>query len=171
MSSGLHIWNAGFCMGILFAGGWLAAQDASQGSTSAPAPAVNQSAHPPATPSPGTPERPFVPQRMSRRFLRSSPLPEYPKAAKEKRIQGAVVVKVDIAKDGSVETATLVSGDPQLAPAAIQAVKKWKFRPFTTKGQPVEVATQVVVPFVLPQEQPSPQQPSPDSAQPPQPPQ
>jgi outer membrane biosynthesis protein TonB len=38
---------------------------------------------------------------MSRRFLVSSPLPEYPKAAKEKRIQGAVVVKVDIAKDGS----------------------------------------------------------------------
>jgi hypothetical protein len=26
MSSGLHIWNAGFCMGILFAGGWLAAR-------------------------------------------------------------------------------------------------------------------------------------------------
>jgi TonB family protein len=79
--------------------------------------------------------------------------------------------EVDIAKDGSVETATSVSGDPQLAPAAIQAVKKWKFRPFTAKGQPLEVETQVTVPFVLPPEQAPAQQPSPDSAQPPPPPQ
>jgi hypothetical protein len=44
MSSGLPLWNAGFCMGILFAGAWLAVQDAPHGSTSAAAPAVKQSA-------------------------------------------------------------------------------------------------------------------------------
>ena len=43
----------------------------------------------------------------------------------------------------------LVSGHPMLAPAAIEAVKQWKYRPYLLNGEPVEVGTDVSVNFTL----------------------
>jgi hypothetical protein len=36
-----------------------------------------------------------------------------------------------------------------LAPSAIQAVKKWQYKPFLVNGQPTEVKTEIEVPFSL----------------------
>jgi len=50
-------------------------------------------------------------------------------------------------KDGNVQNLQIVSGHPLLAPAAIEAVKQWRYKPFLLNGQPVEVETTVTVNF------------------------
>jgi periplasmic protein TonB len=73
--------------------------------------------------------------------------PAYPPLAREARIQGVVVLTAIINKDGNIENLQLVSGHPMLAPAAIDAVKHWRYKPFLLNGQPVEVETTVTVNF------------------------
>jgi TonB family protein len=75
--------------------------------------------------------------------------PVYPPLARQARIQGIVVLKAIISKSGDVESLQLVSGHPVLAPASIEAVKQWKYRPFLVDGEPVEVETTVQVNFTL----------------------
>jgi TonB family protein len=75
--------------------------------------------------------------------------PVYPALAKATRIQGHVVLAIVIGKDGSVQEITLVTGHPLLAPAAIEAVKQWTYKPTLLNGQPVEVNTQVDISFTL----------------------
>ena len=59
--------------------------------------------------------------------------PEYPALAKQLKLSGAVEVQATIDEDGSVSDVTTVSGNPVLAKAAADAVKKWKFKPFKSK--------------------------------------
>lgn len=73
--------------------------------------------------------------------------PAYPPLAREARIQGVVVLTAIIDKDGNIHNLQLVSGHPMLAPAAIDAVKHWRYKPFLLNGQPVEVETTVTVNF------------------------
>lgn len=75
--------------------------------------------------------------------------PEYPQSAKDQRIQGSVVLKVIVDKEGNVATVELISGHPAPAPAAIQAVKQWKYRSYLLNQRPVEVETHVTVNFTL----------------------
>jgi periplasmic protein TonB len=75
--------------------------------------------------------------------------PVYPPLARQARIQGVVVLQALISKDGSIENLQLVSGHPMLAPAAIEAVKQWKYKPYLLNGEPVEVETTVQVNFTL----------------------
>ena len=60
-----------------------------------------------------------------------------------------VVLTAIIDKDGNVQNLQLVSGHPMLAPAAIEAVKQWRYKPFLLNGQPLEVETTVTVTFRL----------------------
>ena len=87
-------------------------------------------------------------KEMSGMVVKKVP-PEYPEAAKKAGIQGEVKLKATIGKTGDVENLQIVSGHPQLAPAAIEAVKQWKYRPYMKNGQPVEVVTDVTVNFTL----------------------
>src|SRR5713101_6796525 len=75
--------------------------------------------------------------------------PVYPPLARQARIQGQVVLHAQISKDGVIEGLTLVSGHPMLAPAAIDAVKQWRYKPYLLNGEPVEVDTEVMVNFTL----------------------
>jgi len=75
--------------------------------------------------------------------------PEYPADARSQRIQGVVLLKAIIDKEGNVANLQLISGHPALAPAAIEAVKQWKYRPYQLNGEPVEVETTVTVNFTL----------------------
>jgi protein TonB len=75
--------------------------------------------------------------------------PEYPDEARRKHIRGTVVLHGVISKDGDVAEVSVVSGDPVLIPAAIEAVKRWQYRPYLLNGQPVEVETQFQLNFVL----------------------
>ena len=101
---------------------------------------------------PADPDRPGVvrvSQGVMAGLLVSKVAPDYPADAKQARIQGTVVMKVIVDKEGNVANIQLISGHPILAPAAIDAVKQWKYRPFLLNGMPVEVETQVLVNFTL----------------------
>jgi len=75
--------------------------------------------------------------------------PQYPQDAKDQHIQGVVLLKVIIDKEGNVANIQLITGHPELAPAALEAVKQWKYKPYLLNGTPVEVDTQVQVNFTL----------------------
>jgi TonB family protein len=75
--------------------------------------------------------------------------PIYPPLAREARIQGLVLLAAQISKKGEVESLQLISGHPMLAPAAIDAVKQWKYRPYLRNGSPVKVRTVIQVNFAL----------------------
>jgi|HubBroStandDraft_1064217.scaffolds.fasta_scaffold00181_12 TonB family protein len=102
-------------------------------------------------PQPGSPQptRVRVSQGVSTGLLIKKVAPHYPEDAKQARIQGQVVLQARIDKDGNIEDLTLVSGHPILAPAAIDAVKQWKYKPYLLNGQPVGVETQIIVNFQL----------------------
>jgi len=73
--------------------------------------------------------------------------PIYPPLALQARVEGTVFLEVQINKSGEVERVALVSGHPMLAPAAIDAVKEWKYRPYLLNGQPANVDTTVSLNF------------------------
>lgn len=81
--------------------------------------------------------------------LLNKTVPLYPALAKTARIQGAVVLHAIISKQGSIENLSVVSGHPMLVQAAMDAVKRWKYRPYILNGEPVEVETTVTVNFNL----------------------
>jgi periplasmic protein TonB len=95
------------------------------------------------------PKRVRVSQGVAQGLLVHKVVPEYPFVAKEAHIQGAVVLQALIAKNGSIENVQVVSGPPQLASAAVQAVKQWRYKPYYLNGQPVEVQTMIDVNFSL----------------------
>ena len=95
------------------------------------------------------PQRVRVSQGVSQGLNVKKVPPQYPQDAKDQRIQGVVVMKVTIDKEGNVANIQLISGHPMLAPAAIEAVKQWKYRSYLLNDAPVEVETQVTVNFTL----------------------
>jgi protein TonB len=74
---------------------------------------------------------------------------QYPPGALQSRVQGQVALQAEIDKNGDVVSLALISGDPLLAPAALEAVKQWKYKPYLLNGQPVTVETTVIVNFTL----------------------
>jgi protein TonB len=54
-----------------------------------------------------------------------------------------------VAKDGTVQRLRVLSGHPLLAPAALEAVSQWRYRPTFLNGDPVEVIAPIDVNFVL----------------------
>jgi protein TonB len=75
--------------------------------------------------------------------------PPYPPIAKTARVQGVVILQAVIGKDGSIQNLHVVSGNPLLTQAALEAVKQWRYRPYILNGDPVEVETTVEVRFTL----------------------
>jgi TonB family protein len=58
-----------------------------------------------------------------------------------------VTLRVSIDKDGRVTNPTVMSGNPRLINAAIEAVQQWRYRPHLVNGQPSPVVTTVTVNF------------------------
>ncbi|PYT32976.1 MAG: hypothetical protein DMG58_09005 [Acidobacteria bacterium] len=76
--------------------------------------------------------------------------PEYPGSAKSRGVQGDVVLRAVISLDGSVGSMSPAgSPDPELAQAAINAVRQWRYEPALLNGQPIETATTITVNFQL----------------------
>ena len=107
------------------------------------------SSTPVAVPKVATPQRVRVSQGVTQGLLTRRVNPTYPPLARQARIQGTVVLQAEISKSGDIQNLRLVSGHPMLAPAAIEAVKQWKYRPYILNGEPVEVETQITVNFTL----------------------
>jgi len=78
-----------------------------------------------------------------------TPKAVYPLKAAQQGIQGQVWVKLLISEGGEVEDVDVISGEPILAKAAVDAVKKWKFKPFIKNGKAAEVSTKVPINFAF----------------------
>ena len=102
-----------------------------------------------ALPKVATPQRVRVSSGVQSGLLVRKVQPTYPPLARQARIQGTVVLQAQISKNGDIENLQLISGHPMLAPAAIEAVKQWKYKPYLLNGEPVEVETTVQVNFSL----------------------
>ncbi|MGB8579404.1 MAG: TonB family protein [Candidatus Sulfotelmatobacter sp.] len=107
------------------------------------------SSTPVAVPKVATPQRVRVSAGVTSGLLIRKVNPAYPPLARQARISGTVILRAVISKDGSIENLSLVSGHPMLAPAAIEAVKQWKYKPYLLNGEPVEVDTEIQVNFTL----------------------
>jgi TonB family protein len=79
--------------------------------------------------------------------LTSAPHPAYPELAKRAHIQGVVRLQVKVKTDGSVEVQKILQGEPVLADAAIDAVKRWRANPATINGTRVETISTVTFDF------------------------
>ncbi len=91
-----------------------------------------------------------VSKGVSQGLLFKQVQPKYPPNALRLRIEGAVELMATISKSGSISAVSVLSGDPQLAHAALDAVKQWKYKPYLLNGSPVEIQTQITVKFKLP---------------------
>ena len=104
---------------------------------------------PAVVPKVATPQRVRVSQGVSKVCWCSKVKPTYPPLARQAHIQGTVVLQAVISKDGSIENLHVISGHPMLVPAAMDAVKQWKYKPYFLNGEPVEVETTINVNFTL----------------------
>jgi TonB family protein len=91
-----------------------------------------------------------VPSRVADEYLMLRVEPDYPEPARVQHIEGPVVLEALVGKDGTVEKLSTVSGDAQLATAATDAVRQWRFKPFLRNGSPEEFQTRITVDFRLP---------------------
>ena len=79
------------------------------------------------------------------------PRPIYPKEARRNHIEGVVELTALITKTGDVRDIVIIRGDPLLAPAALAAVRQWRYAPAILNSEPVEVRTTIDVNFTLSQ--------------------
>lgn len=107
------------------------------------------SSTPVAVPKVAAPTRIRVSQGVTQGLKIRDVKPNYPPLARQARIQGSVLLQAVISKDGSIEGLKVISGHPMLIPAALDAVKQWKYKPYILNGEPVEVDTQITVNFTL----------------------
>ncbi len=77
--------------------------------------------------------------------------PVYPSEARRLRVQGNVVIDATVTTEGQVGELKLVSGDPMLAAAALDAVRQWRYTPYTLNGKPIPKPTRITISFIAPQ--------------------
>jgi protein TonB len=75
--------------------------------------------------------------------------PRYPLLALQTRQAGTVVLHAIISRDGRINALEVVSGSPFFVQAALDAVRRWRYRPTLLNGEPVEVETTITVVFRL----------------------
>ena len=107
------------------------------------------SSTPVAVPKIAAPQRVRVSAGVQQGNLVNQVKPTYPQIAKNARIQGAVVLQAEISKQGTIENLRVISGHPMLVPAALDAVKQWRYKPYYLNGEPVAVETTITVNFTL----------------------
>lgn len=104
-------------------------------------------------PPPPPPSAPRAPVRVGGRVMAPKliygPQPEYPVLAKQAKIQGDVVLDAVIDTQGNVAQLSVISGHPLLVPAALAAVRQWKYQPTYLNDEPVPVQLHVTVRFRL----------------------
>jgi len=75
--------------------------------------------------------------------------PEYPPIARQLKVEGTVELEALIGENGKVEKVTIVSGNAMLTRAGADALKQWKFTPFTEDGKPVKALAQMAFAFKM----------------------
>lgn len=75
--------------------------------------------------------------------------PQYPALARQARVQGIVVLRAVISREGKIANLQVISGHPLLVKSAMDAVQQWRYRPYYLNDEAVEVETQITVNFTL----------------------
>jgi periplasmic protein TonB len=91
-----------------------------------------------------------LPEAAALELLAQPVDPEYPASAKASGQRGSVVLQVLIARDGTVQDAKFLQGSLIFARAAIDAVKQWRFKPYSMNGRAVSVQTVMTLNFKPP---------------------
>jgi protein TonB len=77
-------------------------------------------------------------------------VPRYPPSARRRGIEGAVVVRGIVRRDGTIDNVEVIKDLPSgLGDEARRAVSRWRFRPATYRGEPIDVYYTVTVNFRL----------------------
>ncbi|MCX6636933.1 MAG: TonB family protein [Acidobacteria bacterium] len=99
----------------------------------------------------GTPARIRVGGHVQATKLTSQARPSYPPACKAEGIEGTVLLRAVISKEGTPLNLQAVNRlvDPRLVEAAIDGVRQWRYQPTLLNGQPIEVITEIQVNFRL----------------------
>lgn len=84
-------------------------------------------------------------------FVENRPYPDYPDSCINAREEGTVVVKYVIGKDGHVNDASIIQkgSRKEFDQSALEAVRKWRFRPLLVDGEAMEVVHELTVYFRL----------------------
>ena len=117
--------------------------------------ATSPNRRPPSVPpSAEQPRRTRIGGNVQATKLISQVKPMYPENAQRGGIEGTVLLHAVIATDGSLLSigVTNTLADPELAAAAIDAVKQWRYQPTLLNGEPVEVVTTISVNYRLSRE-------------------
>ena len=75
--------------------------------------------------------------------------PEYPAVARQLRVTGGVELEVVVDPAGAVDKVRVVSGNTLLVGSSMQAIKRWKFKPFEAEGQTVRAIGPVKFSFQI----------------------
>lgn len=95
------------------------------------------------------PTRVKVDLGVSQGLLIKKAQPIYPEDARRAHIEGTVRMNAVINKNGDVVDLEVLDGPIELVVSAVNAVRKWKYRPYQLMGNPVEVQTQIQVNYIL----------------------
>ena len=91
-----------------------------------------------------------VPEETSLGLLIHRVDPDYPQQALAQHLEGPVVLQAWIARDGTVRDVKLVKGYFVLARAAFDAVKQWRFKPYSPNGKAIDFQTVLTLNFKYP---------------------
>jgi periplasmic protein TonB len=89
----------------------------------------------------------FVPGSVMAKYCTSMVSPHYPTAPTGTTKSALVVLRVAIRKTGTVVPISAVSGPHELESSAMDAVRLWRYKPYTKDGEPVDVVTEIPVEF------------------------
>ncbi len=83
--------------------------------------------------------------------------PAYPRAAARNRVEGSVTLEFMIDRSGTVSEITVIAAKPRgvFEKSAIEALRKWRFKPRVVDGEPVVTRARQTLEFVLPSEKPA----------------
>ena len=98
-----------------------------------------------------SPPPPILQQKLLEGVVRGNAInkvmPLYPESAKKMNASGPVEVQIIISQEGYVIAATAISGHLALRSAAVEAARKWVFKPTTVDGLPVKVESTLTFVF------------------------
>ena len=75
--------------------------------------------------------------------------PGYPLLARQMKVQGSVILRALISKEGTIQDLHVISGPAILASAAQDAVRQWRFKPHYLGNEPVETQANITVNFTI----------------------
>ncbi|MCC6539953.1 MAG: energy transducer TonB [Bryobacterales bacterium] len=75
--------------------------------------------------------------------------PDYPAVARQIRLTGSVELEIVVDHAGAVERASVVRGNTLLTGPSLQAIRKWKFKPFAAEGNPAKASGPITFNFQM----------------------